>query len=95
MLLNAGADVNIQNNNGETALIWTIKDEKDETAKLLVNAGADVNIQDNDGITALSSLFEKAESNVIIISHYPEQFLEIADRHIKVEKKNKFSELSF
>lgn len=50
---------------------------------------------DNDGITALSSLFEKAESNVIIISHYPEQFLEIADRHIKVEKKNKFSEISF
>lgn len=52
-LLNSGADVNAQNNKGETALMLACRKIGKKTAKLLLNRGADVNLQAKDGRTAL------------------------------------------
>jgi len=54
-LILAGADLNIQDNDGYTALIGAITAEKNqlEIAKLLIEKGADLNIQNNNGNTVL------------------------------------------
>lgn len=53
VLLNARADVNIQNAKGETALIMAASAGKKEVVKLLVRAGADASLVDENGKTAL------------------------------------------
>lgn len=59
LLIDAGADINAQDNDGNTALILICQrcdyynNEYTDTVKLLIKAGTDVNIQNNDGETAL------------------------------------------
>src|SRR5271166_1652009 len=57
MLLENGANPNLQNNNGFTALIMASShsntDSNIETVKILFENGANPNLQDNDGFTAL------------------------------------------
>jgi ankyrin repeat protein len=48
-----GADVNLRDRTGRTALICAAAQEHNEGVKLLLKAGADVNICTNTGITAL------------------------------------------
>ena len=50
VLLKAGANINEQNNNGYTALMYA--DNVGQT-RLLLEFGADVNIKDNNGLTVL------------------------------------------
>jgi uncharacterized UPF0146 family protein len=52
-LIEAGADLNIQDIEGQTALMYAIKFGNEEVAKELIEAGADLNIQDIEGQTAL------------------------------------------
>ena len=53
MLIDAGADVNIQQDNDSTALHECAINNRPDIARMLIDAGADVNIQGNDGWTAL------------------------------------------
>jgi len=53
-LIIAGTNPNIQNNDGETALMWAAGLGYIDIVKLLLNKGADINIKDNDGNTALN-----------------------------------------
>ena len=53
LLLKEGADVNIQNNDGWTALMIASDDGHHQVVELLLKEGADVNIQNNNGWTAL------------------------------------------
>ena len=52
-LIDAGADINIEDKDGWTALIWASQCGHTETAKALIDAGADINIEDRQGWTAL------------------------------------------
>ena len=48
LLTAAGANVNIQDKNGYTALIWVAHYSRDKCAAVLIAAGTDVNIQNED-----------------------------------------------
>lgn len=52
-LIAYGADVNIKNKNGITALMYGAQTDNDNTVQMLINAKADVNAEDKDGCTAL------------------------------------------
>jgi len=52
-LIDAGADVNVQSNNGYTALIWAVRKNSLPIAQALLAAGANINLQDYVGCTAL------------------------------------------
>jgi ankyrin repeat protein len=52
-LLDAGADINAKDTNGDTPLITAVFHGFAETAKLLLERGADVNARNNTGNTAL------------------------------------------
>ena len=52
-LISSGADLNVQNRVGLTALIVAVVFNHIRIIKLLINAGADLNIQDYNGDTAL------------------------------------------
>ena len=53
ILIEAGANVNAQNNTGHTALLTATHRGNPELMKILIEAGANVNTQANDGNTAL------------------------------------------
>ena len=64
LLLNAGADTNIQNNVGDTALIIAAYDNI-EIVKLLLSVGADINKQNKYGNTALIRVVSNNNNNEI------------------------------
>jgi hypothetical protein len=55
VLLDGGADVNRQNRNGETALMYMNENASADTIRDLIKAGADLELKDDDGETALIS----------------------------------------
>lgn len=58
-LIDAGANINIKDDKGQTPLHKACISENQEMVKLLIQKGADLEIKDNDGDTALliASLF--------------------------------------
>lgn len=70
LLLNAGADVNAQNANGDTSLhtVATIKSENKQAIQViyaLLDAGADVNAQNANGDTPLHTAIHSGNLNII------------------------------
>ena len=62
VLINAGADANIQSKDGQTALIVAVGADEESTVELLLKAGANPDISDHMGMSArkYASLFRKA-----------------------------------
>ena len=54
LLLSRGANLNIQNRDGTTALMFATTSKNIETMKLLLDAGADATLKHNSGQTALN-----------------------------------------
>ena len=53
-LIRKGANVNLRDNKGETALMFAVRYEKtEEIMESLIEAGADVNLKNYDGKTAI------------------------------------------
>jgi hypothetical protein len=63
MLLSAGADANVRNSSGQTALMRLDESSSAEIVSVLVYAGAKVNLKDEDGDSALlvAAALEKTE----------------------------------
>ena len=53
VLIEAGADLNIQEKDGQTPLIFCVQDEEIAQVRSLLEEGANVNIKDQDGRTAI------------------------------------------
>jgi ankyrin repeat protein len=53
VLLAAGADVEVKDNNGRTSVMYASRNGRKEVVQVLLAAGADVEVKDNDGWTAL------------------------------------------
>ena len=55
ILIQHGADLNIQDDNGWTALHYAAANERNEITEILIKAGADLNIQNNEGKTPIQA----------------------------------------
>ena len=55
VLVDYGANINFQDENGETPLMHAVKNGKKEVVNILISLKADVNILDNQGYTALTN----------------------------------------
>jgi ankyrin repeat protein len=64
LLLANGADPNIRNDAGATALMWAVADA--EKARLLLDHGADVNAVSRDGRTPLLVAVSRAENSEVV-----------------------------
>lgn len=58
-----GADPNLRNRDGDTALI--LCGNNADMALLLIKAGADVNVQNNQGTTAFSNTYDQDVQRVL------------------------------
>ena len=56
LLLENGAEIDLQDEQGRTALRWAAERRHHETIAILLEAGAEVNVQDNDGETPLIAI---------------------------------------
>ena len=53
-LIRQGADLNVQDSDGKTALMYAVMNNDDETVKMIIeSAGVDLNVQTRHGVTAL------------------------------------------
>ncbi len=64
-LIQQGADVNIQNNYGRTALLIASRCGREDVVRILLENGADVNHKDNFGNTAMMEATDKKTIKVI------------------------------
>ena len=58
LLLDKGANINAQQNDGHTALMAAIRAGHIESVKLLLSRGADVNAEAQDSVTALKWAYD-------------------------------------
>ena len=64
MLLEAGADVNAQNRQGQTALMMAGRHGCTAAVEMLLDAGADPSLEDHDGKTALDHLHDDTPERI-------------------------------
>lgn len=67
LLITAGADVNLVDESGESALSTACNEGNTEAAKLLVEAGADVNVANDEGHTSLMSAVMWSDAELVEI----------------------------
>ncbi len=78
MLIDAHEDLNLKNDDGDTALIIAISYGFNDIVKMIIQAGADVSIKDNNGNDALA--WAKAKNNRICI-----KLLEEGASHARID----------
>ena len=83
-LLDAGADINIRDKYGRTALYWACHYNRTNIVPLLLDAGADINITNNNGYTALQYATRRGKTDIatLIRNHDPKKVSkDIEDRN--------------
>ena len=98
-LIELGAEVNVQNIDGDTALIIASRERKTWGAKLLIELGAEVNVQNYKGDTALiiasreayielAELLIEAEADVNVENNSGETALSLIQEKIEDAKRD-------
>lgn len=64
-LIQSGADLNLRDYQGDTALIWAVRWKNLEAARLLLSAGADPSIKNDAGQTALQIADESGYTDFV------------------------------
>ena len=64
-LIKAGADVNMQDDIGWTALMCAVENGNENIVRELIDRGAKVNMQDNNGDTALMIAVKWGDENMV------------------------------
>jgi hypothetical protein len=91
MLLSNGADINLQKNDGWTALMLAARysntDSNVETVKLLLDNGADINLQKNDGWTALmlAARYSNIETVKLLLDNGADTFIKNNTNKITID----------
>lgn len=67
MLINNGADINQQNNENKTALIYAVLNNNIDIVEILISNGANINLQDNLGFTALMYASKEGKIDMVKI----------------------------
>ena len=67
VLLEAGADVNVQDDAGETALMWAARWGHEKTARELLAQGARMYVKNKDGQTALNLAKAEGHSELVAL----------------------------
>jgi ankyrin repeat protein len=65
IFLQANANINCQNIDGENALIYSVSYEKIENVRLLLAAGADISLKTKKGMTAMTYALKRENSEII------------------------------
>jgi len=78
-----GADVNLQEENGMTALMFAVRAGDVSVVKLLLDAGADVNLHNRDNMTALRYAVNKGDVSVVKLLLDAGADVNLQDRHVK------------
>ena len=79
LLLKQGANANLQNEDGYTALLIAVSSGNKEIVQLLLENGADINIKNIDGKTAWSLAEERNYSKIVDLlkKYLPKRRLEL------------------
>lgn len=88
MLLKHGANINIQDDSGKTALHEAIENNKTEVAKTLIKNGADLNIMTNSKVNALYIAEQKKNAEIIDLLKKAGAH-QMTEEELKVHKKSK------
>ena len=67
-LISAGANLDLQDKDGDTALIFAAQENNTELGLALISGGANLDLQNNDGATALTWAAYKNNSELAIIA---------------------------
>lgn len=65
LLIDHGADINAQDNNGETAIGWAMDEGDPGMIKFLANSGANLNVTSQSGETLISYASESKDSELL------------------------------
>jgi len=90
VLLDLGADINAQNNNGMTALMEAILHDNVEAAKILIERGADIHLTNRHGSTAVTFSRNRKLFRFVEEASQESKKKSIAER-IQRNKQNKLS----
>ena len=92
LLLQAGADINIQEKAGFTALMFAAGGGHEAVVELLLEAGVQVNMQDEDGFTSLMHDAQGGHANTVkLLLEHPESKDKIDTTIRNKEGKDVFS----
>jgi len=64
-LLKLGANPNLKDKNGDTALIWATRNGHTDIVEMLLNAGADPNIMNKWGRTAITEASRRGLTDIV------------------------------
>lgn len=87
-LIRQGADLNVQDSDGKTALMYAVMNNDEEIVKMIIESGVDLNVQTRHGLTALMiAVANKKPRNVKLLLD--------AGADVSIEDKLARSALSF